>query len=82
MRHFLTNSTAALTKFPCGTIIEVKNPNLGTFNAIVLDTGGAMIKAFEQGIIHMDLAFISETSNGIHNSTSSNTTYNVKRWGW
>ena len=24
---------AALDKFPCGTIIKVDNPNLGTFNA-------------------------------------------------
>lgn len=73
---------AALTKFPCGTIIEVKNPNLGTFNAVVLDTGGAMKTAYQNGIIHMDLAFVSETSTAIHSSTSSNVTYNVKRWGW
>lgn len=73
---------AALSKFPCGTIIEVKNPNLGTFNAIVLDTGGAMRKAYQNGTILMDLAFTSETSDGIHNSTSSSVEYNVKRWGW
>ena len=73
---------AALSKFPCGTIIEVKNPNLGTFNAIVLDTGGAMRTAWNNGIVHMDLAYISETSSGINLSTSSNVEYNVKRWGW
>lgn len=73
---------AALSKFPCGTIIEVKNPNLGSFNAIVLDTGGAMRTAYKNGIIHMDLAFISESSDGIHMATSSNVEYNVKRWGW
>ena len=73
---------AALSKFPCGTIIEVNNPNLGTFDAIVLDTGGAMRKAYQNGTILMDLAFTSETSEGIHNSTSSNVEYNVKRWGW
>lgn len=73
---------AALSKFPCGTIIEVKNPNLGTFNAIVLDTGSDMRKAYQSGVIHMDLAFVSETSDGIHQSTSQNVEYNVKRWGW
>ena len=73
---------AALSKFPCGTIIEVNNPNLGTFNTIVLDTGGSMINAYKNGIIHMDLAFISETSSGIHQVTNSNVEYNVKRWGW
>lgn len=73
---------AALSKFPCGTIIEVNNPNLGTFNAIVLDTGGAMRTAYQNGIIHMDLAFTSETSAGIHQTTSGNVEYNVKRWGW
>ena len=73
---------AALSKFPCGTIIEVKNPNLGTFNAIVLDTGGAMRTAWSNGVVHMDLAYISETSSGINLSTSSNVEYNVQRWGW
>lgn len=73
---------AALEKFPCGTIIEVKNPNIGNFNAVVLDTGGSMINAYKNGIIHMDLAFVSETSSGIHNVTNSNVEYNVKRWGW
>jgi len=73
---------AALSKFPCGTVIEVNNPNIGTFNAIVLDTGGDMRKAYQNGIIHMDLAFVSENSSGLHNVTSSNVEYNVKRWGW
>ena len=73
---------AALTKFPCGTFIEITNPNMGTFNGIVLDTGGAMRTAYKNGTIWMDLAFTSETSNGIHNSTSTNVKYKVKRWGW
>ena len=73
---------AALDKFPCGTIIEVKNPNLDTFTAIVLDTGSDMKKAMQNGVVHMDLAFISETSDGIYQSTSQNVEYNVKRWGW
>lgn len=73
---------ASLNKFPCGTIIKVQNDNLGTFNAIVLDTGGAMRQAWSNGIVHMDLAFISETSKGINNVTNKNVKYSVQRWGW
>jgi len=73
---------AALTKFPCGTIIKVDSSTMGTFNAIVLDTGGAMRKAWANGTVLMDLAFTSETSEGIHNSTNSNVKYSVQRWGW
>ena len=73
---------AALEKFPCGTIIKVENPNLGTFNAIVLDTGGAMKTAWENGIVHMDLAYVTESDPAIHLSTSSNVKYSVQRWGF
>ncbi|MEI3508015.1 MAG: hypothetical protein V8R01_02610 [Bacilli bacterium] len=73
---------AALSKFPCGTIIKVQNPGLGTFNAVVMDTGGAMKAAWQNGVVHMDLAFISETSKGVHYATSSNVKYSVQRWGW
>lgn len=73
---------AALEKFPCGTIIKVENPNLGTFNAIVLDTGGAMKTAWENGIVHMDLAYVTESDSAIHLSTSSNVKYSVQRWGF
>lgn len=73
---------AALKKFPCGTIIKVESSTLGTFNAIVLDTGGSMRKAWSKGIVHMDLAFTSETSSKIHKATNSNVKYSVQRWGW
>ena len=73
---------AALEKFPCGTIIKVDNPNLGTFNAIVLDTGGAMKSAWNNGIIHIDLAYLTETDPALHLSTSSNVKYSVQRWGF
>ena len=73
---------ASLDKFPCGTIIKVDNPNLGTFNAIVLDTGGAMKSAWENGIVHIDLAYVTETDPAIHLSTSSNVKYSVQRWGF
>jgi len=73
---------ADLTKFPCGTIIKVDSSTMGTFNAIVLDTGAAMRQAWSNGIVLMDLAFTSETSEGIHNSTNNNVKYSVQRWGW
>ena len=73
---------AALEKFPCGTIIKVENPNLGTFNAIVLDTGGTMKNAWNNGIIHIDLAYLTETDPALHLSTSSNVKYSVQRWGF
>ncbi len=73
---------ASLDKFPCGTIIKVDNPNLGTFNAIVLDTGGAMKNAWKNGVVHMDLAYVTETDPAIHLSTSSNVKYSVQRWGF
>ena len=73
---------AALDKFPCGTIIKVENPNLGTFNAIVLDTGGAMQKAWNNGTVLIDLAYETETDPALHLSTSSNVKYSVQRWGF
>lgn len=73
---------AALDKFPCGTVIKVENPNLGTFNAIVLDTGSAMKNAWSAGIVHMDLAYVTESDPAIHLSTSSNVKYSVQRWGF
>ena len=73
---------AALDKFPCGTMIKVENENLGTFNAIVLDTGGAMRNAWANGNILMDLAFMSENDPAIHEATSYNTKYSVQRWGY
>lgn len=73
---------AALDKFPCGTIIEVSTENLGTFKAIVLDTGGAMRNAWSNGKVHMDLAYLSESDTNINQATSSNASFNVQRWGY
>ena len=75
-------SAAALDKFPCGTIVKVEGSNLGTFNAIVLDTGSAMRSAWRNGIIHMDLAFKSEKDPSIYLATGSNIKYSVQRWGY
>ena len=73
---------ADLSQFPCGTIVKVDHPNLGTFYAVVLDTGGSVQKAWQNGTVWMDLAFKTETDPNIYSSTSNNTTYSVQRWGW
>lgn len=72
---------AALEKFPCGTIVRVSHPNLGTFNAIVLDTGSAMNQAFLKGEILMDLAYVTQTNPSIKLSTTNNAKYEILRWG-
>ncbi|MBR3198711.1 MAG: hypothetical protein IKG27_01705 [Bacilli bacterium] len=73
---------AALEKFPCGTIIKIQNTNLGTFNAIVLDTGGDMRKAWRNGIVHIDLAFKTENDPAVNLATGTNIKYSVQRWGY
>ena len=73
---------AALNKFPCGTIVKVEHPALGTFYAVVMDTGGSMNRAWANGLVWMDLAFKTESDPDIYATTSSNTTYSVQRWGW
>lgn len=73
---------AALDKFPCGTIVKVDHPALGTFYAVVMDTGGSMKRAWNNGYVWMDLAFKTESDPSIYSTTSSNTTYSVQRWGW
>lgn len=73
---------ADLSQFPCGTIVKIDHPNLGAFYAVVLDTGGSVQKAWQNGTVWMDLAFKTETDPNIYSSTSNNTTYSVQRWGW
>lgn len=73
---------AALDKFPCGTIVKVDHPALGTFYAVVMDTGGSMKRAWNNGYVWIDLAFKTESDPEIYATTSSNTTYSVQRWGW
>lgn len=72
---------AALEKFPCGTIVRVTHPNLGTFNAIVLDTGTAMKNALSRGEILMDLAYVTQKNSSIKLSTTKNAKYEILRWG-
>ena len=73
---------ADLSQFPCGTIVTVDHPVLGTFNAVVLDTGGSMRRAWQNGLVWMDLAYTTESDPAIYSTTSNNTTYTVQRWGW
>lgn len=68
--------------FPCGTIVKVNNGVLHEFIGIVLDTGSAMRGAWKDGIVWMDLAFTSQKEALTGGATSSNTTFNVQRWGW
>ena len=74
---------AARAVFPCGTIIKVKNNKMEEFYGIVMDTGGAMIKAWnEYGYILIDVAYKTEEEANNSHITSVNTSYSVQRWGW
>lgn len=66
--------------FPCGTIIEVNNNSYEKELGIVLDTGGAMRNAYDNGYVLIDLAFEKESL--AHSITNKQTTFNVKRLGW
>lgn len=71
--------------FSCGTIIEVDNGREEPFLGIVLDTGIDMRKNWEEyGLIHIDVAFISEKDPNVYSMTASNQSakFNVERWGW
>ena len=75
---------AALTEFPCGTIINVESKTLGNFVGVVLDTGYDMRKHLEEGIYHFDVAYTTEKDNMVPKTTdmSGRVIYNVQRWGW
>jgi hypothetical protein len=73
---------AETKKFPCGTVIEVRNGNSEPFIGVVLDTGYAMRSAWKNEEILIDLAFSTEKDPEIRKITSRSVAYNVKRWGW
>lgn len=75
---------AALSEFPCGTIVEVESKVLGTFTGIVLDTGYDMRKHLGMGIYHFDVAYSTEKDEMVPKTTDMSGTvkYNVQRWGW
>ena len=68
--------------FPCGTIVKVDNGSLEEFVGIVLDTGSAMRGAWKEGVVWMDLAFTTQAEARTGGATSSNTKFEVQRWGW
>ncbi len=73
---------ADLSGFPCGTMILVDNGQIDPFYAVVLDTGGSMRKAYRNGQIWMDLAFVYQKDSKGTNTGSKNTKFSVQRWGW
>ena len=75
---------AALSEFPCGTIVEVKSANLGDFTGIVMDTGYTMREQLKNGVYHFDVAYETEKNEEIKKATnmSGEVIYSVQRWGW
>lgn len=73
---------ADTSAFPCGTVIKVDNGVLDEFYAVVLDSGSSMRNAWSQGKVWMDLAFSSQAEARTGRATSSNTKFEVQRWGW
>lgn len=71
---------AYLGNFPCGTIIELENVEGGNITGVVLDTGGAMINAWNNGSILLDLAVVHEQD--IVGSSLYGIGITVRRWGW
>ena len=70
-------------KFPCGTVVIINNGILPEFAAIVLDTGIAMRNAWRyEGVVWMDVAYMSQREALTAGATSLNTSFSVQRWGW
>ena len=74
--------SAATSAFPCGTIINVENDNIGKLTAVVLDTGGSMRNAWANGNVWIDLAFVTQEEARNSMTTNDNTKFSVQRWGW
>lgn len=73
---------AALSSFPCGTIIRVDTGKMPPFKAIVLDTGGSMRQAMKKGTVWMDLAYSKPNSAEAKLVSTKNAKFDVIRWGW
>lgn len=68
-------------ELPCGTVVQISNKDLDEpIMGIVMDTGSAMRKAYDNGYVHIDVAFKSEADLSF--DTNKNTKFSVKRWGW
>lgn len=73
---------AALSAFPCGTIVSINNGKRPEFLAVVLDTGGSMRQAIKQGTVWMDLAFAKPGDPEMRGVGGKNVSYKILRWGW
>lgn len=73
---------AALSAFPCGTIVKVDNGKRAAFTAVVLDTGGSMRQAIKNGQVWMDLAFSKVGDPTMRGIGGRNVKYTILRWGW
>lgn len=73
---------ASSSNFSCGTIVEISRGQY-KFDAIVLDRGYDMNKAYKNGIIWFDLAYDSQASvSNDSKNLGNNFNFKVKRWGW
>ena len=75
---------ASQIKFPYGTIIRVTGPRInGEIMGIVLDTGIAMRKAWQEGNILIDILFPSEKSQEIFDfGRQKDVKFEVLRYGF
>lgn len=73
---------AAKQKFPCGTIVKITKIGYEPYYTIVLDRGGAMNKAWEQGGVLIDLSFNNDKEALASDLTGRNIKFSVQRWGW
>ena len=73
---------AALTTFPCGTIVNINSGKVPAFNAVVLDTGGSMRQAIKKGVVWMDLAYQQKHDPTMGIASGKNVKFTRLRWGW
>ncbi len=73
---------SAATALPCGTIVEIDNGKIEPFYGVVLDRGGSMNKAWQNGNVWIDLAYssVNDAKNG--NTSGNSVQFNVQRWGF
>jgi 3D (Asp-Asp-Asp) domain-containing protein len=72
------------SKFSFGTVIRITGERInGSITGIVLDTGGAMINAWNEGNILIDLMFSTEKSQAVYDfGRQKNVKFEVLRYGF
>lgn len=73
---------SAASAFPCGTIIEVDDGKIEPFYGVVLDRGGSMNAAWNNGTVWIDLAYASISDAKAGGITGKNIKFSVQRWGF